>query len=271
MLKTTNENALRKVFEHAKAVDEYCAKIGAVRIMTGLFGSQNYGLDDANSDVDTKSIIVPALTDWLWSTEGESNHVLQMPDGSHAEMKPVVGMFKQFIKGNINFLELLYTPYVDIALGWEWVYEDLIHAADNIARHNMYRQASIWFGYINQMMNRTFRSSNEQGFRAELGYNPKALMNMLRLKETFIRWFEFQRPFDEAIDMGDFYDELLAIKHGSVTKEYAEVLVNDMDAWIAKWKKYIEQHYIDKETFNVDFYFRHLSLEIFESLKGVSI
>ena len=270
-MKTNNEMALRKVFEHAEAVDKYCAKIGAVRIMTGLFGSQNYGLDDENSDVDTKSIIVPALTDWLWSTEGDSNHVLQMPDGSHAEMKPVVGMFKQFIKGNINFLELLYTPYVDIAPGWEWAYEELIGAADNIARHNMYRQASVWFGYINQMMKRAMYSSEEQGYKDELGYNPKALMNMLRLKQTFIRWFEFHRPFNEAIDMGDFYDELIAVKHGSMSLEYAETLVEDTEKWIEKWKKYVDQHYTDREVFNVDFFFRHLALEIFEAFEGVSI
>lgn len=267
MMKTTNEHALLKVFEHAKAVDAYCRKIGAVRIFTALFGSQNYGLATENSDVDTKSIIVPALSDWLWSTEGESNHVIVLPDGSHAEMKPVVGMFKQFIKGNINFLEMLYTPYVDIAPGWEWLYEELTEDADNIARHNMYRQAAVWFGYINQMMKRTMHSTAEQGFNATLGYNPKALMNMLRLKETFIRWFEFHRPFDEAIDMGDFRDEMLAVKSGGMSRDYAELLVNDTNAWIEKWKAYIEQHYTDTEKFNVDYVLRKLSLHIFYSIE----
>lgn len=274
MLKATNETFLRKVFEHAEAVDQYCEKIGAIRVMTGLYGSQNYGLATETSDVDTKSIIIPKLDDWLWSTEGDTNHVITMPDGSHAELKPVVGMFKQFMKGNINFLEMLYTPYIDIACGWEWLYNDLIDNADNIARHNMYKQASVWFGYIDQMMNRTFRCSlnstrnpetnkDEQGYDYTLHYNPKALMNALRLKETFIRWFEFHRPFDEAIDMGDFYDELLAVKGGSMSYEYAQQLISDMDKWVVKMREWVHQHYTDKEVFNVEYYFRQLCLKIF--------
>lgn len=265
MLKATNESVLRKVFEHAEAVDQYCESIGAIRVMTALFGSQNYSLATATSDVDTKSIIVPKLDDWLWSTEGDTNHVITMPDGSHAELKPVVGMFKQFIKGNINFLEMLYTPYVDIACGWEWLYNDLIQNADNIARHNMYKQSSVWFGYIDQMMTRTFRSHESQGFRTDLGYNPKAFMNVLRLKTTFIRWFEFHRPFDEAIDMGDFYDELTAVKSGSMSYEYVQTLIGDVDQWIVKMREYVHQHYTDKEVFNAEQYFRDLCLKIFHA------
>ena len=116
-METTVEFTFRKVVEHAKAVDNYCREHNCIRIMTALFGSQNYGLDEATSDIDTKSIVVPAVDDWLWNTEGDSNHLIIMPDGSHAEMRPVVSMFKQFLKGNINFLEILYTPYLDIADG----------------------------------------------------------------------------------------------------------------------------------------------------------
>jgi hypothetical protein len=263
-MKATNELVLKKVFEHAAAVDEYCAKHHCTRIMTGLFGSQNYGLDTPSSDVDTKSIIVPDLHDWLWSTEGYCNHVLTMPDGSHAEMKPVVGMFKQFVKGNINFLEILYTPYIDIAPGWEWVYESLTGAADNITRHNMYQQSRVWLGYINQMMKRTFNQSEQLGYRVDLGYNPKALMNALRLKQTFIRYFEFQRPFDESIDLSELRHELLNVKQGFCSKEYAKTLIDDMELWCIKADKYIKQHYEDKEVFNAEWYLRMLALEIFE-------
>lgn len=271
-----DEKTLRKVFEHAEAVDKYCEKIGAIRVMTALFGSQNYGLSTPESDVDTKSIIVPRLDDWLWSTEGNTNHVIEMPDGSHAELKPIVGMFKQFIKGNINFLEMLYTPYVDIAEGWEWLYNELAENADNICRHNMYKQTSVWFGYINQMITRTLRSSktakvnpdtnkDEQGYDYSLNYNPKAAMNAMRLKETFIRYFEFQRPFDEAIDMSSFRTELLSVKKGNLSREFVVEIMNNINTWIDKTHAWVENHYVDKEVWDVETFFRELCLKIFHA------
>ena len=274
MMKATNPDVLMKVFEHAEAVDSYCAEHGMIRIFTGLFGSQNYGLDTDKSDVDTKSIVVPSVSDWLWSTEGDANYVLEMPDGSHAEMKPVVGMFKQFIKGNVNFIELLYTPYVEIAEGWEWFYEELIAQADNICRHNMYRQARAWMGFVDQMAVRTLRSSRNakvdpethtdtMGYNYELHYNPKAFMNFLRLKETFTRYFHFNRPFDEAIDMSDRREELLAVKAGSMPVDYVETLIEDGDLWLAKEGEYINHHYEDKNVWNAEEYLRGLALQAF--------
>jgi len=265
-MKTTNEFALRKVFEHAEAVDNYCREHNCIRVMTALFGSQNYGLDEATSDVDTKSIVIPAADDWLWSTEGDSNHLITMPDGSHAEMRPVVSMFKQFLKGNINFLEILYTPYVDIAEGWEWFYERLLDHADDICRHNMYHQASVWLGFVDQMSRRTVRSNPEQGYKDELHYNPKAFMNFLRLKETFTRYFEFHRPFEEALDMTNRREELLAVKHGSLDWDYVDTLIEDGDIWIAKKKKYVQEHYEDKEVWNAEGYLRGLALQAFLSV-----
>ena len=102
-----------KIYEHVQAVDTYCKSIGAVRILTALYGSQNYNLHTPTSDVDTKSIIIPNLQDWLWGEDQQTNKVLTLADGSHAECKPVVDMFKQYLKGNINFLETLITPPPD--------------------------------------------------------------------------------------------------------------------------------------------------------------
>lgn len=281
MQKTTNKIALEKVFEHARAVDKYCAEHGGTRIFTALFGSQNYGLDDEHSDVDTKSLIIPELTDWLWSTEGDTNTLITMSDGSHAELKPVVSMFKQFLKGNINFLEVLYTPYVDVAPGWEWLYEELVFNADYITEHNKYNQASVWFGYLNQMISRTQHSSmtakidpithcDTMGYNYELGYNPKALMNAVRLKETIIRYFEFKRPFNEAIDMTDMREYILPIKRSALTHDHVVDILDDLDSWMGKMRVWIHEHYENKQTFNAEFYLRHLALEIFIRMDGVS-
>ena len=254
-----NADVLQKVFEHAEAVDQWCAKNGGIRIMTALFGSQNYGLATIKSDVDTKSIVIPELSDWSWGDIDKYNTTINMPDGSHAEVKNVPDMFKQYIKGNINFLETLYTEYVDIAPGWEWVYHDLMGVRDNISRHNLYNAGQTWLGYMSQSLERAFTSTSESlGYREECGYNPKALMNTFRIKESIIRFFEFNRPFDEAIDMTDMRGVLLDIKENPMPRDVAMIYGRDLRKWLDKEYEYIRNKYENKSVFNSKFYLQQL-------------
>lgn len=262
-----NADVLQKVFEHAEAVDKWCARNGGVRIMTALFGSQNYGLATAKSDVDTKSIIVPDLNDWTWGEYDKYNTTIEMEDGSHAEIKSFPDMCKQYIKGNINFLETLYTEYVDIAPGWEWVYDELLGVRDNVSRHNLYRAAQTWLGYERQAIERAFNcTSVSLGYREDCGYNPKSLMNAFRIKESFIRFFQFNRPFDESINVCDMRGLLLDVKENPMPLDVAVVYKDDLIDWIARAKVYIEEKYTDKEVFNCKFWFQCLCKEVYFAL-----
>lgn len=51
-----------------------------------LQGSQNYGLDDENSDIDTKAFCIPSLTSLI---EGKKmfSKIYVLPDNSHIEVK----------------------------------------------------------------------------------------------------------------------------------------------------------------------------------------
>lgn len=255
---------LQKVFEHAEYVDQWCAKHGGIRIMTALFGSQNYGLDTEHSDVDTKSVIIPELNDWTWGDIEKYNTTLEMPDGSHAELKAFPSMCKQWIKCNINFLETLYTEYVDIAPGWEWVYNELLGVRDNISRHNLFRMGKTWLGYMNQAIERAFNSTSESlGYMPEVEYNPKSLMNAFRIKESFIRFFQFNRPFDEAINVSDMRQMLLDVKTNPMPRDVAITFMKDLVTWTDKAHKYIEDHYQDREVFNADFWFKCLCKQVY--------
>ena len=59
MDKAIIEKAWAGLQEHVKAVDEWCVKNDYFRVATFLIGSQNYGVSTLESDVDTKSIVVP--------------------------------------------------------------------------------------------------------------------------------------------------------------------------------------------------------------------
>ncbi len=254
-----NVDVLEKVFAHAQKVDEWCAKNGGIRVFTALFGSQNYGLDNENSDVDTKSIIIPALDDWTWGDTDKYNATIEMEDGSHAEIKSLPDMCKQYIKGNINFLETLYTEYVDIAPAWEWLYNEFQDVRDNVSRHNLYKAAQTWLGYERQALERAFHSTSEAlGYREDCGYNPKSLMNAFRIKESFIRFFQFNRPFNESIDVSDMRGLLLDVKEHPMPRDVAAVYYYDLIAWVERQRIYINECYEDKEVFNCKFYFKQL-------------
>ena len=250
---------LEKVFEHARVVDEWCAKNGGIRVMTALFGSQNYNLNSENSDVDTKSIIVPELGDWTWGDLGKYNKTLVLENGEHAETKNITDMCKQYMKGNINFLETLYTEYVDIAPGWEWLYDSFLSVRNAVSHFNVRKMAECWLGYEYQALERAFYSTSKAlGYQEDVGYNPKSLMNAFRIKESFIRFFEFNRPFDEAIDMTEMRSSLLDIKTNPMPRDIAMVYGKDLTKWLNKEDEWVKQNLKDQDTFNAGIYFRGL-------------
>ena len=78
----------------------------------GVFcqGSQNYGLDTINSDIDTKCIIVPAFKDICLAKQPISTtHILD--NNEHLDAKDIRLYCQCFRKQNLNFLEILFTPY----------------------------------------------------------------------------------------------------------------------------------------------------------------
>ena len=71
----------------------------------GIFvsGSQNYGLADENSDVDTKLIITPSINDFVFNRlPVSSTHILE--NNEHIEIKDVRLMFNCYKKQNINLI-----------------------------------------------------------------------------------------------------------------------------------------------------------------------
>ena len=70
-----------------------------------LQGSQNYGMADEESDVDSKMLILPTLEDLVLNNKPIS-HTLEMPDNQeHIDIKDAREYFKIFRKSNINFVE----------------------------------------------------------------------------------------------------------------------------------------------------------------------
>lgn len=79
-------------------------------LMTSLFGSQNYKLDNENSDVDTVSIILPTYMNLIRGDQPISQETIQK-DGSHILLKDIRLAFNSIRKSNPNGVEWLISKY----------------------------------------------------------------------------------------------------------------------------------------------------------------
>jgi predicted nucleotidyltransferase len=104
-----------------------------------LYGSQNYGVATENSDIDTKLIYVPTLEQLLNNSDKTKTYELE--NGEHCELMSISHLVKNFRKQNINFLEILYTPYHLLYANYADIYKDYFVAQRELISHYDIKQA----------------------------------------------------------------------------------------------------------------------------------
>ena len=97
-----------KVIEHYEEALHYFDNNKIVGIF--LQGSQNYGLDYEESDIDTKLIVVPTFKDIAMNKQPVSTTHFRAND-EHTDFKDIRLYMQTFRKQNLNFLEILFTKY----------------------------------------------------------------------------------------------------------------------------------------------------------------
>lgn len=234
-----DEKVLNRVFEHAAYVEKQMPN--HPRVFTALQGSQNYGLADAESDVDTKTLVLPDFKEMIFEKKRVSTTLEVAPTIEHADVKDVREMFNCFRKQNINFLEILFTPYVDINPMFEEHYEHLYRNRERIAHWNPYQGLRAMIGHL---MEKYHAFDHPYPSRMEVinkyHYDPKQLHHMLRFKEFLIRFIVDGDSYEDCLTP-KHPEELLAIKRGSLPYEYACELREDTKLWadefLAEWKE----------------------------------
>ena len=125
-----DDRIMKRVQEH---YDE-AVKLGYEVVMVALQGSQNYKLDTAESDIDTKAIVLPKFENIVLNRHPVScTHV--MDDGAHMDIKDIRLMFNEFKKANINFVELLFTEYKVINPKYNTALSPIFEHNEVIARY----------------------------------------------------------------------------------------------------------------------------------------
>lgn len=106
--------------------------------VTVLNGSQNYDLDDEDSDIDTYTYVFPTFTDIV-----EGNHMLAKEivcaDGSHNNLKDVRLMVPMLQKAGINSVEMLFTDYYKVNEQYADYWKAIRDNRSAIANYDRYR------------------------------------------------------------------------------------------------------------------------------------
>ena len=127
---------MARVQEHYDEALKYFEESHIVGIW--LQGSQNYGLDTPDSDVDTKLIVTPSFKDIALAAKPISTtHIRE--NNEHIDFKDIRCYIDCFKKQNLNFLEILFTPYFIINPLYEQEWKRLVIHREEIARMNPYR------------------------------------------------------------------------------------------------------------------------------------
>lgn len=127
---------LKRVDDHYQEALQYFPRDQIVGCF--LQGSQNYGLDHEGSDVDTKLIVVPSFKDICLNRKPISTTHVRAND-EHTDWKDVRLYMETFRKQNLNFLEILFTPYFVINSAYYDQWMRLVEHREEIARMNPYR------------------------------------------------------------------------------------------------------------------------------------
>ena len=86
---------------------------GFLVVMTSLVGSQNYDLDDSNSDIDTFSLIYPTLGE-LAMAQPPYAHCFEAKDKGHCEVKDIriaLNLLKKTSPNSVEYFASKYKVY----------------------------------------------------------------------------------------------------------------------------------------------------------------
>ncbi len=219
-------------------------------VFLGLQGSQNYGLDYEDSDIDTKLIVTPTFKDLAFNKKPVSTTFIR-EDNSHTDDKDIRLYIEIFRKQNLNFIEILFTPYSIVNPLYEKQWNRLIAANEEIAHYNQFRAVKSMVGVaLNKYHSLTHPFPAKVEVLAKYGYDPKQLHHMLRIEEYLQRYIQGESY--EACLHSLQKDYLISVKRGCYTLEQAQVCADKCLERIRDLEAIACQIFIDKGNEYVD-------------------
>ena len=230
---------MKRIQEHYDEALQYFPEEQIVGVF--LQGSQNYELDYEGSDVDTKLIVVPSFRDICLNKKPVSTtHVRENEE--HTDWKDVRLYMETFRKQNLNFLEILFTPFKIINPMYEAEWERLIEAREFIAHMNEYRAVKSMKGIAMEKFHAMEHEyPSKVDVLAKYGYDPKQLHHLIRVENYLDRYMNGVAYEDCLIPEPEMKEYLMSIKRGNYNLEEARVMAQEaIDRVVAAADKFCE-------------------------------
>ena len=190
--------------------------------IVGLFcqGSQNYGLDYEGSDIDTKLIIAPTFKDIAFNKKPISTtHVRQ--NNEHIDLKDVRLYIETFRKQNLNFLEILFTPYKIVNPQYAEFWQNLVDAREAIAHYDIHRSIKSMKGIaLEKYHAMEHKYPSKVDIIEKYSYDPKQLHHLLRVEDYLIRYINGE-SYEDCLNPKELSQYLIEVKQGKYSIEEA--------------------------------------------------
>ena len=237
-MKVMRDMINKRVQEHADYVEKIYPQY--IRFFTALQGSQNYGLSDEYSDVDTKTLVIPTFKELIFNKNRVSTTLEVAPTIEHADVKDMREMFNCFRKQNINFIEILFTPYVSVNPMFQEEYNALYNSRERIARYNPYQGLRAMIGHLMEKYHAFDHPyPNSLAKIEKFGYDPKQLHHMLRIQEFMIRFLVNEETYENCLKSNNA-ECLIAVKRGSIPLDEAREIREGVKTWadefLVEWR-----------------------------------
>lgn len=233
----SDEWIMDRVREHYNEALEYFPEDRIVGVY--YQGSANYGLDYINSDVDTKLIVTPTFEDIAMNRKAVSTTHIRANE-EHIDFKDIRLYIQTFRKQNLNFLEILYTPYCIVNPLYKDEWDRLVAAREEIAHYAPVQAIKSMRGIAKE---KYFAMEHHYPSRMEwidkFQYDPKQTHHLLRVEEYIERYINGESYKDCLFSKKPEY--LKDVKVGCHTleeaRQIADTAINHIDKMCDEYLK----------------------------------
>ena len=264
-------STMERVKEHLEEAFERFPEDRVVGIF--LQGSQNYGLETPNSDVDTKLIVTPTFKDIAMNHKPVSTTHVRANE-EHTDWKDIRLYIQTFRKQNLNFLEILFTDFAIVNPIYEKQWSRLVQARERIVRFNPYRSVQSMKGIA---LEKYHAMEHEYPSKVEVlkkyGYDPKQLHHLVRVEDYLERYINGE-DYKSCLNPGKLKQELIEIKMGKYNLREARLIADKAKSHVEAMAEYAYSIYPNKEDPKVnelldDVQYEIMKLAVEEELKRV--
>lgn len=237
---------------HADKVKEFIKPYGAQHIITVLVGSQNYGLDSENSDIDTYSFVAPSLYNLMTGKE-PLNKEYEVEDGK-CVVKDIRLAFNLLRKPSPNSIECFVSKYKYYEPAYEEILKEFLE--------NEIKLRVLVHANFKNMLNAIAGTAN--GLHGRNMTEGKKYAHCLRLEEMMMKYLDWKVSPFLYLDLSEkTRNWARAAKFGelNLTNEY----MNEQIHAIAEILTYKAQSFILSEEQRIHEYFSLMLIDSFQT------